>query len=405
MIHSFSCKNFYSFKDLTRVDFTVGKQAPKGNAFFKDKSETRLSKIETVIGPNASGKTNLLRALPFIKWLIVDSFNLDPKSSILVQTFKFDKDKDKPAELSAEFEIDGTIYNYYFSLTPERIYNEKLLYKTKTKIKTTYKTAFSREWDSDKNVYRFSDKSFNFPKGFEENMRKNTSLIGSAIRLNHKPSQLIANFWNHVETNVIEAGWIGDYMLTNANMHFIETLNFFNENEALKREAEKLLSSFDLGLDSFEIKKEKKDDGNIYISAKGTHIFDGVKESLDMRYESSGTRQLLVLLRTMLSVLDKGGVAVLDEIDVNLHPEMVIALFNLFVQPETNPNNAQLIFSTHSHLVLSNLSKYQITLVEKDKNGVSNSWRLDEMSNIRSGENYYLKYITGAYGAFPNVRI
>ena len=93
----------------------------------------------------------------------------------------------------------------------------------------------------------------------------------------------------------------------------------------------------------------------------------------------------------------------MDEIDVNLHPEIVMSLLDLFLQPETNPKNAQLVFSTHSHLVLSKVNKYQITLVEKNINGISESWRLDEMSGVRSDDNYYLKYIAGAYGAFPNI--
>jgi hypothetical protein len=403
MIHSFSCKNFYSFKDLVTVNFIVNKHAPKSNGYFKDKSGTILSKTETVIGSNASGKTNLLKALPFMKWLVLESFNLDPSSPIAVQPFKFGKNKENPTELSAEFEIDGTIYLYKFSLIPERILTEQLFFKNKTKEKNTYKTAFSREWDKSSEKYKFNGKNFKFPKDFDKALRKNTSVIGSAIRFNHIPSQKIANFWSHIETNVIETGWIGDYMSANSNINFIDALNFFSENETLKKEAEKLLANFDLGLDSFDIKKEKKDDEHIYIEAKVAHIFNGVKHYLDMKYESSGTRQLFALLKSILLVLNRGGVVVLDEIDVNLHSEIVTALLDLFVQPETNPNNAQLIFSTHSHLVLNKLNKYQIILVEKNKEGISESWRLDEMSGVRSDDNYYLKYITGAYGAFPNI--
>jgi len=78
-------------------------------------------------------------------------------------------------------------------------------------------------------------------------------------------------------------------------------------------------------------------------------------------------------------------------------------LCDLFIQPETNPKNAQLLMSTHCHLLLSKLDKYQIILVEKNDNGVSESWRLDEMQDVRSDENYYNKYIAGAYGAVPNL--
>ena len=137
------------------------------------------------------------------------------------------------------------------------------------------------------------------------------------------------------------------------------------------------------------------------INVQVTHSFGGQTEYLPMQYESSGTKQLFVLLKTILLVLDKGGVAVLDEFDVNLHPEMVRALFELFIQPETNPTNAQILFSTHSHLILSKLDKYQIILIEKNGKGASESWRLDDVSGVRADDNYYAKYIAGAYGAVP----
>ena len=82
---------------------------------------------------------------------------------------------------------------------------------------------------------------------------------------------------------------------------------------------------------------------------------------------------------------------------------MVLALFELFIHPETNPNKAQLLLSTHSHLLLNKLDKYQIVLVEKNEVGMSEAWRLDEVLGVRSDDNYYTKYIAGAYGAVPKI--
>jgi AAA15 family ATPase/GTPase len=124
---------------------------------------------------------------------------------------------------------------------------------------------------------------------------------------------------------------------------------------------------------------------------------------LPIIYESSGTKQLFVLLKSILSALVNGGAVIIDEFDVNLHPEIVLSLFNLFIDPEINSNNAQLLFSTHSHLVLSRLDKYQIVLVEKNENGMSESWRLDEVTGVRADDNYFSKYIAGAYGAVPKI--
>jgi len=402
MIHSFSCKNFYSFGEETTLDFEVNSNAPEDNGYFLTKSGARLSKVETVIGPNASGKTNLLKVLPFLKWLIIDSFNMKPEDLIVVQSFAFGDAKSKPTKLSVVFEIDGNVYSYTFILTKEKILNEELKLTSYVKEKKSTKKIFSRSWNEKEKHYDFDDDNFELPKGFENLLRSNASVIGTAARLNHAESKIIAKYWQQIETNVIEAGWIGDHLLPNSTAQLWEVFDFFSENSVLKEEAEKLLCRFDLGLSGFEIKKEKKDN-DVSLSVRATHFFNGKKEHLQVRYESSGTKQLFVLLKSILSALKNGGIAVIDEFDVNLHPEMVIALFNLFIQPETNPNNAQLLLSTHSHMLLSKLDKYQIVLVEMNDDSVSEAWRLDEVSNVRSDDNYYSKYIAGAYGAVPKI--
>ncbi len=404
MIHSFSCKNFYSFGDLTTLDFTVNDKAPKNNGYFTTGSGTRLSKVEAVIGPNASGKTNLLRVLPFLKWLIVDSFNMNPDAPILVQSFAFGEDKDKPIELSVEFEINDKIYTYDFVLNKQKIISEKLESTSFVKEKNATKKLFSRTWNEAKNGYDFEDTNFELPKGFENALRMNASVIGAADRLNHPESREIATFWRMLETNTVEGGSLRDPLSQASVPHWFEVLMYYSDNDVLKKEAEKLLSRFDLGLDGILIDKKQVGNGMMKIDVQGLHLFKGQKQQLPIQYESAGTKQLFILLKTILKVLGQGGIAVLDEIDVNLHPEMVLALFDLFVDPNTNSKNAQLLLSTHSHLILSKLDKYQIVLVEKNKDGISESWRLDEMgSDVRADDNYYAKYIAGAYGAVPKI--
>lgn len=402
MIRSFSCKNFYSFADESVANFVVNEKAPKKESYVDLLVGDRVSKALVVIGPNASGKTNLLKVLPFLKWLIIDSFKTDPGAKIPVRPFLFHALEKKPTELSVEFEIGSDIYDYFFSLDENRILYEELKIKNKTKQKLTTKTLFIREWNNKSEKYDFNDKSFDLPKGFEnENfLRNNASVISSAIRLNHERSRVIGNFWLKVETNVVEAGWLGDHLFRDNKISFIDALGFFSDNEKLKGEAEKLLKRFDIGLESFDIKKEKKENG-VSINAKAVHFFEEKKYELPIHYESSGTRQLFILLKTILQVLSNGGVAVIDELDVNLHPEMISALFDLFISSETNPKNAQIIFSTHSHRILSDLDKYQIILTAKNEKGSSEAWRLDEMKGVRADDNYYSKYIAGAYGAVP----
>jgi hypothetical protein len=403
MIHSFSCKNFYSFEELTTLDFEVNNNAPENNGYCIAKSGTRLSKVETVIGPNASGKTNLLKVLPFLKWLIVDSFNTKPEDQIAVQSFAFGDAKDKPTELSVTFEIDEKLYTYTFTLDKQRILSEELSVIGFVKEKKGNKKLFTRTWNTSTNQYVFEGENFGLPKDFEELLRSNASVISSSFRLNHAESKEIAKFWQQIETNVIEAGWVGDHIIPNKIPQWFEALIFYSNNEVLKKEAEKLLSRFDLGLNGIIFEKEKAGNSMTIKNVQAVHLFNGKQQTLPILYESSGTKQLFVILKTILQALENGSVAIVDEFDVNLHPEMVMALFDLFIQPETNPKNAQLLLSTHSHMLLNKLDKYQIVLVEKNENGISEAWRLDEVSDVRPDENYYSKYIAGAYGAVPKI--
>jgi len=367
MIHSFSCKNFYSFNNFVTVNFNVNEKAPENYGYFLTPSGVRLSKVETVIGPNASGKTNLLKVLPFMKWLIVGSFNLNPEAPLPVKSFIFGGQENKPIDLSVDFEIDSNIYTYSFVLNEKKIISEELRVKNKTNQKITSKKIFSRQWNDKAKKYELIDKNFNLPNGFENLIRSNASIVSVAFRLNHNNSREIYNYWKKVKTNVDEAGWVGDRLLSSFNRQFLDVLDFYGKpkNKNIKEKAEKLLSCFDFGAESFEVKKAKTENG-FSISARMFHFFSNQTKYLSMEYESSGTKQLLILLKTILLVLENGGIAVLDELDSNLHPEIILSLLELFINPETNPNNAQLFFSIHSHRILNKLDKYQIVLTEKN---------------------------------------
>ncbi len=397
MIHSFKCKNFYSFQDEATVDFIVDKNAPNNNSYAVSKSGTRVSLIEAVIGPNASGKTNLLKPLPILKWLIVDSWNLNPTAGLPVKSFIAQTSKTTPTELSVVFDIDNITYEYEVTLTEIQIFYERLTKRTKSKQRVTKKTLLLREFDENSNDYKVDFKGFGAPAGFSKLLRNNATAISTALRLNHSLSTRIAEYWQNVDSNVSELGHIGDQMFglqtsTGAAMHL------YHSNPELRKKAESMLSRFDLGFNSFEIEQL----GGNQVTFKVAHNFGDKKIILPLDYESSGTKQLFILLKTILMALSSGGAAVIDEFDSRLHPDMVHELVGLFTDPTTNPRAAQLLITTHSHQILSQLDKYQVILTEKSKSGNTEAWRLDEIKGVRTDDNYYAKYMAGAYGAVPD---
>jgi predicted ATPase len=169
----------------------------------------------------------------------------------------------------------------------------------------------------------------------------------------------------------------------------------------------RLLSEWDLGLSGVDLQEiqlnpvEAPDEKSWFPF--GRHVSGTNSFSLPFNMESSGTQGAFILLSRLLPVLENGGLAVIDEFENDLHPLMLEPILDLFANPETNPQGAQLIFSTHAVEVLNLVEKSQVMLVEKDPNCLSTAYRMDTVEGIRNDDNFYAKYMAGTYGAVPDL--
>lgn len=402
MIHSFSAKNFYSIGDEVTVDFTVSDKAPHKSTYVTSANDTRISLVEAVIGPNAAGKTNVLKVLAFLDWLIYRAYFEDPERKLPVRPFGFKGDNSQdnpndPTTLSVTFSIGERLFTYSFELMRERILKEVLSETSKASSRVTTKSLFSREWDNITKTYSIKDKVFGLSI---DKLRKNSTAIATAYRDNDPLAIAIASYWRgSLRTNVNERGYTKPHSAVHSHLagHAIE---FFYDNLELKERIEELLSKYDIGFGSF-VKHQNELEESATFGIE--HTFGSSKFELPLIYESSGTKQLIIILEDILSALQEGGIAVIDELDANLHPEIVEELISLFTTKELNPNSAQIIFSSHTPTILATLDKYQITFVQKNMSGHTEVWRLDSMRGVRSDDNYYTKYIANAYGAMPEI--
>lgn len=393
MIHSFACENFYSVGERIEVNFMVDGNAPNKFTYASPTSSTRVSLVEAVIGPNASGKTNILKVLAFSRWLIVDAYADDPDARIPIQPFG-SNDK-APTSLSVVFSVDKALYTYEFELNVQRILSERFSERTKSNERVTNKLLFSRQWNSEKDDYDFNDKVFGITK---EKLRKNASVISSAYRDKNKLATIVARYWRDlVTTNVYEDGY-RNLTKGSRNTAAHSSIEYFYDTPKLMEMAQSVLRKFDIGFDDFARHDLQE---RVFFGIK--HKFASDDFELPLEYESSGTKQAIVVLRYVLPAILSGGIAVIDEIDANLHPELVEEIISLFTSPELNPLQAQIIFSSHTPTILATLDKYQITFVEKNDGGQTEVWRLDSIQGVRSDENYYSRYIAGAYGAVPEL--
>lgn len=402
MIHSYTCRNFYSIKNEVEVRFDVNDKAPISDAYV-DNIDDRLSLVEAIIGPNASGKTNTVKAVAFLRHLIAETADTDDDDDIPVSTFN---NNDKPTEISALFSIKDKMYRYSFKLTRERILEEELKIRTLTNERRTYKKLLSRRWDNGE--YKISGSAFPIASGLKP--RRNASLISQVWRAyNDEAAGSIVKYWRDcIITNVWVFGNRDDH--DHAQIHHGDTqtrqaIRALHRDHELLSKARDILRKLDVGF--FDFQEVNSDAANSTSKTyRIQHRYEGEQDIIiSLPYESSGTKRSILMLWYILRALNEGAVAALDEFDAYLHPDIVEFFVKLFISPVTNPKQAQLIFSSHSHQLLAELDKQQITLVEKNNKGETDVWRLDDVGGVRADDNYYNKYIAGTYNAKPRLEL
>lgn len=407
MIHSFTAKNFYSIGDDIEVNFVSRTKNPRLEELYLDAPiGKKVAKISLIGGSNASGKTNVLRVLAFLRYFIVNSVE---KKRIAYNKNAFLINED--TELSVVFSIDdNSIYTYSLVIDTKNIVkSEELRYKKKITKRSRGSVIYTRVLDSDskKYAYQFSAelKSLEQRNDIGDILNNNsaTSLIALCSGFDTKNGHLrsVKTYWDNICSNILMFG----ILESNPPMMLLakKTLGEVYENPTIKKSVEELLKKFDIGFNGIDKRTDT-------LSAEGPeygviHEYSNKKYSAPIEFESSGTQRLIIeseLIVTALSI--KNGVAIIDELDAFLHPDIFNEIIEMFASPVKNSNNAQLIFSTQNYSVMSKLDKQQITLVEKLKSGFSNTFRLDDINGIRTDENYYLKYLSGEYGGVPNLR-
>lgn len=396
MIKNISFSNFYSFYEETLVSFEVS-QKPSKSLYDINIENNRLNKVVSVIGANGSGKTGLIRPFAFIGWFISNSYiELKPDDLIPYHPHSFYKDNN--TTFSINFILAGIEYKYNLTLNKSQVLHESLYEKT-SKL---FSYIFIRERNSIDEEFEYKQKNFDFQVKIANKMKDNASIISAAFMNDSEDAKKFIDFFGKSFVFNVTLSGRENY----SEQGLIDSAKYFKQNSKSLEQMIKIICELDLGLnsvelDEVEIKTPEGQLEKIYLPI-GVHGENEKQFKLPFFEESSGTKSLFVLLRRLLPVLQSGGLAIIDEIDNDLHPHMLPVILELFKFEHTNPKNAQIIFTCHTPEVLNILKKHQVYLVEKTDLH-SEAWRLDEMSGIRVDDNLYAKYYAGALGATPNI--
>lgn len=397
MIKNISFSNFYSFYKEHVISFEIS-QKPSKSLYDINHNEERINKVVSIVGANGSGKTQLIRPLAFMSWFISSSYiSQKPLDEIPYKAHGLYINE--KTELSIIFILEEEEYKYSLVLKQNQVLKEYLYKKTSR----SFSYIFKRERDNVDDEFTYKQKGFDFTNRVARKVKGNASIISAAyMNDSDVAKKFIQYFTNSFHSNITVSG--RDNYSEN---YLIDSARFFYENQTLNTKMNKIICELDLGINSVkinEIEIPTADDKlqKIYLPV-GVHK-DNKGRAFELPFfdESSGTKSLFVQLRRILPILEVGGIAIIDELDNDLHPHMLPILIELFKFKHTNPNNAQIIFTCHTPEILNILKKHQIYLVEKE-NLQSEAWRLDEINGLRSDDNLYAKYYAGSLGATPNI--
>lgn len=418
MLIQFSVKNFRSIRDQQVLSLVRSKSAEHAETHSFQPQLTNaipLLRSAAVYGANASGKSNLLKALKAMRQVVVRSAAESQRGKQLkVAPFLFDTRTDQePSEFEVVFVVDGTRYQYGFSATKEHIVEEWLMAYPKGRMQRW----FSRSFEPGTNHYSWEmgDKLTGQKQLWQEATRSNALFLSTAVQLNSAQLQPIFDWFEDTLRIVSIDGW---------NPRFTASLCV---KSAMKDKILDFLHAADLGVSNLQVRKQEfnprhvpedmpaplrqsiidKFTGKDVVDIKTIHTSaQGEQIEFDFEEESDGTQKFFSLAGPWLDTLEHGYVLLVDELHDNLHPHMVRFLVDLFHNSQTNPNNAQLIFSTHETSILSQdvFRRDQIWFCEKDEAQATRLFPLTDFSPRKGLENLERSYLLGRYGALPYFR-
>jgi AAA15 family ATPase/GTPase len=415
MLVEFRVKNFRSLLDeqVLSLVASTDKTLLDTHALTTGlKVAPHLLKSAVVYGANACGKSNLIKALQYMRGVVLGSAGLQPGQTFdRLQPFKLDTTSaSQPTEFEVTFILEGVRYQYGFAMTAQRIVSEHLLVYKAFKPQRWFDRHFDAE--SGKDVYDFGPGLKGAKNLWEGATRPNALFLSIAVQLNSEALRPVFDW-------------------------FANRLVIFNEQsplspqfsvQMLKQEAQRkaicdFLCAADISIADIEVAtkqamvhsirfdlatgKREEDAGEQAVDeVKFHHVTEQGKAVFDLMDESNGTRNLLFLAGPVLDILSKGLTLVVDELDTSLHTLLVQALVRLFHRPDANTGGAQLVFTTHDTSLLDAYGLFrrdQIWFVEKKPNQSSALYPLIDFSP-RKNEALERGYLQGRYGALPFLR-
>lgn len=416
MLVEFSVQNFRSFyKKVTFSMEAASKNEHDGHVYSM--ANQRLLKTSVLYGANASGKSNLFKALVFMKDLVLNSSKESQAGEeIKAEPFLLNTlGRSEPTEMEVILLIGEELYRYGFAAFSHGIEREWLFLRN-TKAKSREINLFKREGNEIVFVH----------KRFKEGKDK----IKELLRGNSLFLSLMAQFNGEISSKIVKSFW--DTNIWNIEAYMPLHTSVLLKDKLIPSEwVTEFLVKADVGIKNFSINEEELVPGNVPNSlivkagsAKLINLFIQTEheyydtkdnkfksEWFDMnKQESEGTKKFFSLAGLLYYTLKNGARLFIDEIENSLHPQLTKIIIKLFQDQDTNPFGAQMVFTSHNTSTLDKelFRRDEIWFAEKDNYNSTDLYSLIEYKlpkgKARKDSSYSKDYIRGKYGAIPYLK-
>jgi uncharacterized protein len=341
-----------------------------------------LLPVAAIYGPNASGKSNVLAALDWLRSAVRDSLR-SWDDEIPLEPFAF-AESPTSSEFTIEAVISGVRFEYVVELDRQAIHYEGLFHYPEKKRRR----VFEREGNE-----LTLQRGLGSLSGTRELLTDRTLALSIARRYKEP---LVTEFAHYLlNTAVLEPRCVDDGQTTLPGFEDASGLTPADRVQALA-----LLRMADLGIDDVVIDTQER-----RTRVRLLHRTAAGAIPLDFAAESEGTRAWFGLIGPVLRALKSGSLVLFDELDASLHPALSAHLVRLFHDPATNPKGAQLVFTSHDTSLLNHLNRDEVWLAEKLEDGATRLGALAEFAGerVRKSQNLEKAYLHGRFGALPDV--
>jgi hypothetical protein len=371
-------------------------------------NDKKLLPVAALYGANASGKTNMLHALASMREAVLYSLLAwSPNAGVPRSPFRWGGKAAEPTEFVLTVLIEGTRYEYGFVADDKAIVEEWVFAWPKGKKQ--------RWFERDSMEFDFGDHMPGHNALIRQLTRPNSLFLSAAAQGGHELLKPLYDWFDrlrlhnlptttsHLRPLVTDA--IAD-LLTDDDM---ATSEVREAQVSLASDFRSLVKTADFGIVDVRVEFEERRVGSRTSTRPRFSLLHQHADGdgwLTLAEESKGTQTLFRMALPLLEVTASGGVLVVDELELSLHPMLAAQIVRQFNDPLTNPKNAQLIFTTHDTNLLGNvlgdplLRRDQVWFTEKDKEGATRLYPLTDYKP-RKPENLERGYLQGRYGAIP----